>query len=233
MKILFIGDSITSGKLGASFVKLIARSDAKIRITNLGNDGETLNIIVDRLLNHLEAKSDYDYLVFQGGYNDIILPYFREKGHIFSRVYEQQIKNGFIPMTNSNQFSEFLKTNILRIKRLFKGKIILLTIGCVGEDLNSKLNLQRNEFNEIIRNVAAEENIILADTQAEFDRFLSGKAHSSYCLDNLWAVIWWDKLHKDPDKLSKKRKLFLTIDGVHLNKKGAAIFADCILNKIH
>jgi lysophospholipase L1-like esterase len=233
MKILFIGDSITNGKLGASFVKLIAQSDAEIQITNLGKDGETLNIIAERLLNHLKAKSDYDYLVFQGGYNDIILPFFNTKGDLFRRVYEQQIQNGFIPLTDSNQFSEFLKTNILRIKRLFKGKIILLTIGCVGEDLTSNLNRQRNEFNEIIRNFAIEEYVRLADTQVEFDKFLDGKTQGAYCLDNLWSVIWWDKLYKNPDKLSKKRNLYLTIDGVHLNNKGAEIFANSILNEIN
>jgi len=233
MKILFIGDSITNGKLGASFVKLIAQSDAEIQITNLGKDGETLNIIVDRLLNHLKVESGYDYLVFQGGYNDIILPFFNTKGDLFSRVYEQQIQNGFIPLTSSNDFSEFLKTNISDIRRLFNGKIILLTIACVGEDLNSELNRQRNEFNDIIKNVAADDNIYLADTQIEFDKFLIGKTQAAYCLDNLWSVIWWDKLRKDPDKLSKKRNLYLTIDGVHLNNRGAEIFAKCIKKQIN
>jgi lysophospholipase L1-like esterase len=233
MKILFIGDSITRGKLGASFVKLIVKSDVEIQITNLGKDGETLNVITDRLLNHLKFNSDYDYLVLQGGYNDIILPFFYTKGNLFKRVYEQQIENGFLPITSSNEISDFIKLNILKIKRLFEGKIILLTIGCVGEDLKSKLNIQRNEFNEIIRNVVIEGNLILSDPQIEFDKYLKDRAQSSYCMDNLWSVIWWDKLYRNPDTLSKKRKLFLTIDGVHLNNKGAEIFANSILSQLN
>jgi lysophospholipase L1-like esterase len=232
MKILFIGDSITKGKLGASFVELIAKKHTSFQITNLGKDGETVNVVSNRLLNHLKTGKEYDYIVFQGGYNDILLPSFLEKGKLFKWAYKQQIKKGHIPLSNPGEFTCFLKKSIRSIKQLYKGKIILLTIGCVGENLNTELNLQRNKFNEAIRNIALEEEIILADTQIEFDKFLMGKTQSNYCLDNFWAVTLWDRFKKEFKKISKKRELFLTIDGVHLNNAGAAIFANCILNKL-
>ncbi|TRX35453.1 hypothetical protein FNW52_10440 [Flavobacterium sp. ZT3R18] len=232
MKILFIGDSITRGELGVSFVELIAKSQPSLQITILGENGETLNVICNRLFNHLKFEQDYDCIIFQSGYNDILLPSFLEKGKLFKWAYQQQIKNGLIPLPNPCEFLVFLKKNIRSIKQLFKGRIVLLTIGCVGENLNSELNSLRNRINEAIRKVALDEEIILADIQKEFDDVLAKEVQSNYCLGNFWAVTLWDKFKKDFKKLSGRRGLFLTIDGVHLNNAGAAIFTDCILNEL-
>lgn len=232
MKILFIGDSITRGKLGASFVDIIARNDPKYKITNLGNDGETMNVITERLINHLKTENNYEYIILQGGYNDLLLPTFRNKGTMFNFAYNHQLKNGHNPLTDQNNTYLFFKETITEIKQLFHGKIMLLTIACVGENLNSELNAKRNDFNQAIKKISEEENLILLDVGNKFEIHLKDKIPSDYCLNSFLAVTLFDKMTSDFNKLSSKRKLFLTIDGVHLNKTGAEIFANCISKEL-
>ncbi|MBL0331111.1 MAG: SGNH/GDSL hydrolase family protein [Bacteroidetes bacterium] len=231
MKIVFVGDSITNGKLGASFVDLISK-DNRYHITNLGHDGDTWNLIFNRLHSHLKVDQSMDCIVLQGGYNDLLLPFFQERGGLFQRAYDQQLKKGCAPVS-TEEFTKMLESHIRKIKEVYHGRLILLTIGCVGEKLDSELNAKRNHFNELLIQVAEKEKLTLVNTQIPFDAFLSTSQQSSYCLDNIWAITIWDRLFKKWDALSKKRGLHLTIDGVHLNTKGAAIFAESIARELH
>ena len=220
MKILFVGDSITQGSLGESFVNKI-KLEPNVTITNLGCNGDTMLVVFQKLMLHLDKKSDYDIVVIQGGYNDLLLPYFKEKSKIFQMAADSQIKRGIIP-TSFENWENLLKTNIQKVKELFSGKIILVNIGCLGENLTTALNQKRENFNKIIQKIVTEENLFLADIQQEFDGYLKDKKAADYCLDSFWAVTVFDYLRKS------RRNLFLTIDGVHLNNKGAELVANCL-----
>lgn len=230
MKILFAGDSISNGKLGASFTDLISQNSF-YQTTNLGRDGETFNLIFKRLVGHLNLENDYDYIVLQGGYNDILLPSFLKKRRIFKWTYDYQIKHGHSPIPVT-ELESFLMREIQKVRELYKGPIIFLTIGCIGEQLNSDLNLQRNKFNEVIKHVTQQQNLYLVNPQIEFDKYLNQKQQSNYCLENFWAIAIWDRLTKNLNKLSHRRNLHLTIDGVHLNDQGAEIFANCVIHEL-
>lgn len=232
MKILFIGDSITKGTLGESFVNLIANKIPNLEIKNLGENGETLNLIVERLLIHLKKESNYDYLIFQGGYNDILLPTFLTRGKLFSFAYHQQLKKRHSPFTSINILNNFLNSSFDELNKTFNGKVIVLTIGCIGENLSSELNQKRNSINEILKSIALKNGYDLADTKTEFERILAHSNSSNYCLDSFWNVTLFDKLKNNTSALSISRHLELTIDGVHLNKKGAEIFAREVLRRI-
>ena len=49
LKLLFIGDSITRGRLGVSYVDIVQKRFPSYEITNLGRDGETINLVFLRL----------------------------------------------------------------------------------------------------------------------------------------------------------------------------------------
>lgn len=231
MKVLFVGDSITNGKIGESFVELIGKRNPSWQIQNLGRDGETFNRIIERLIEFLEKDNSFDLVVLQGGYNDLLLPTFRSKGWWFRLAYQQQLKKGLKPLAiNDGEAHDVLAKSIKKIKRLFSERIILVTIGCLGENLQSKLNQQRSQLNNILEKIAADENISVTHTQKMFDEFLQNRFQSNYCVDNFWAIILIDRFTR---LLSAQRKLHLTIDGVHLNRLGAEIFADSVLEIIN
>lgn len=230
MRILLIGDSITNGRLGSSFADRIQASDPTLHLQNLGKDGETLNRIIHRLLQHLRKDNRFDVVVLQGGYNDLLLPTFPDKGPLFRFAYRQQRKQGNHPLPADDREAVAVLTNAIKdIRQLYQGKIILLTLGCLGEDLQSALNQQRRWLNGILETVAEKENLALTSTHEMVDRFLQNKLPSPYCLDSFWAVTLLDRI---THRWIAKRKLHLTIDGVHLNPAGADIFARSVLDTL-
>ncbi len=232
MKILFIGDSIVKGKLGVSFVDMIAKRFPLAKITNLGVNGENLNIISKRLLLQLKKVNDYDYVVFEGGGGDVFLPHFLEKGKLFEFAHWVQTKKGMVPNTTKAAFYSAYKATIVEAKKLHKGKIILLTYGCLNENLDFKLNAKLEEYNNAIRQIAEEENVLLADAGARMVDYLKDKPQTDHCLESFWTVTYSDPFitffKGGASYLSKKRKLLVTIDGVHLNDRGAGFYYECI-----
>ncbi|MFT3795992.1 SGNH/GDSL hydrolase family protein [Flavobacterium sp.] len=235
MKILLIGDSITRGDLGDSFVDLLAEKFPQHRFINQGLDGYPMATLLRRLINHLKIKDDYDCIIIQGGYNDILLPWFDQRQILFRLAAKHQRKKGFSPLT-APEMKSLLTDSLHQIKQLFHGRLVLLTLGCLNENLQQPLNRQRSQWNDILREIAVAENILLADCGKAFDHFLQSETQTDYCLDCFWNTTIGDrlvcKLPNGSTFLSQKRQLLLTIDGVHLNKAGAEIFCDCVTNAL-
>ncbi len=236
MKILFIGDSITRGSVGVSYVKLCEAKCKNVSIVNAGVNGDTLNIIATRLIRILIQEPSFDYIILQAGYNDLILPVFKAKGGLFRFGYRRQIKKGATPLLNAVDVENFYSSVIEQIMRLSSGKLILTTIGPVNEWQDDPLNRVRLRYNDSIRKVAGYYKCLLADTAEVFDNEIASAAPDSYFLNNFWNVVILDRLTcmfpNAADKLSRKRNLKLTVDGIHLNSRGAAIFSETVLKLI-
>lgn len=235
MKILLIGDSITKGSHGCSYASLLSKDFPNLSIKNLGINGQTFSVILNRLVNHLKLFDDYDFIAIQGGYNDILLSSFPEKGKIFRMAYNHQLKKGLIPI-KPNELNTLLHNRLSQVRELYDGQIILVTLGCANENPNSPTDIKRKSWNQAVRQISISENVLLADAGAVFDRSLQPGKTTDYCLDNFWAVTFSDRLittFKNGARfLSHRRRLQLSIDGVHLNDKGAAIFSQCMADAI-
>ncbi|RZL42687.1 MAG: SGNH/GDSL hydrolase family protein [Pedobacter sp.] len=236
MKILFIGDSITLGLVGESYVKQIGLENPHWKIKNAGIGGDTLSNISERVINELKQDVDFDVIVFEAGYNDIILPYFNSRGFLFRIAYKFLISKGRNPLSESRAFKAEYKGIVKKMKNITKARIVLMTIGCINENLGSKLNSKRLNFNRIIREIAENSDCLLADIASEFELILYQSKQTDYLLKNFWNSIYFDlKACTTPggsNQLSSKRNLELTIDGVHLNYKGAEITKNVIEKQI-
>lgn len=105
--------------------------------------------------------------------------------------------------------------------------IMLMTLGCMNEAGGFALNSARKKINGVIRNVARQKNCLLADTGALMDGCLQQFSTTDYFLAGFFTVNLFDKIScriGNPDRLSQQRKLQLTIDGLHLNSRGAGIY---------
>ena len=227
MKILFIGDSIVKGTQGVDWVKMIAKKHPEWKIDNAGVNGETLNRIADRAVVKL-AQSDYDLVVFQAGYNDIMLPTFETRQGWFSKSYHHQLKLGNSPATIGD-FEMLLRESVDYIKSVTKANVVLLNLSCINEDLNTETNKKVNTYNQVIRKIAREYNCGLADIGQHFSNYLNKVETQDYLLENFINTAFLDSINcilGRADQLSESRNLHLTIDGVHLNSKGAAIFKE-------
>ena len=232
MKILFIGDSITRGSVGVSYVKMSEAKFKNLEIVNAGINGDTLNVIASRLFEILKSGPAYDYIVLQAGYNDLLLPVFKAKGGLFRFGYRQKIKKGAFPLLSAQDFENFYINIIEELIRICGSKLVLTTIGPINEWQDDPLNRKRLRYNDSIRRVAGYNKCLLADIAVACDNTLAPASANSYFLNSFWNVVFFDffacMCPNGADKLSKKRKLSLTIDGIHLNTRGAAIFSDII-----
>jgi lysophospholipase L1-like esterase len=168
-------------------------------------------------------------IFFEAGINDLLLPALRTKGYLY-RQAEKYTRGCAQPCENAESFEHTYREAVQNIKAATEATIILTTLGCLNENLEHPLNKKRCAYNDIIRDVAIETGCGLVDAGALFDGYLRRCRTKDYLLESFWNTWCFDKFQcsvlGSPDYLSKKRGLHLTIDGVHLNSRGANIFRD-------
>jgi lysophospholipase L1-like esterase len=227
--ILFIGDSLTEGKLGISFVDMIKHKYPGIYCHNEGHGGDTLREIATRLAKILKKdKYNYSTIIIEAGHNDILLP------HLILRW--PVLRNKWL--TSASQFGIVLDQMLKTTISLTDAKIILTTLSCIGEIFGSQLNRERRLVNDLIALIGYRYDAFIADVSSSFDKIILNSNSSSYLMDNPINIVLDYFRSMKPvwaDKISKKRNLKLTIDGGHLNSKGAKIYfreISKLLNKV-
>jgi len=218
-RILFIGDSITEGKIGIGYVDIIQRNFPEFLCHNYGRGGDTLSGIFTRLFKILKVDTEYyDIIIIEAGHNDLFLPYVKSKWK-FTSIRK---------VTPLNKIEDFYDNGLRRIGLYTKAKIIVTTLSCLGEDLNSPINQKRRLVNAQIKEVGSKHGAYIADVSPFFDRILRKSISNYNLMDhplNLVLDYFRSKRTNWVEKISRKRQLILTIDGGHLNSKGAIIYA--------
>ncbi|MDQ6757009.1 MAG: GDSL-type esterase/lipase family protein [Bacteroidota bacterium] len=190
-KIIFFGDSITLQAVDKN--GFIVKLDSMLQKNNLKNNYELVGsgISGDKVYDlYLRMDSDVlyknpDVVVIYIGVNDV--------------WHKRLLSTG----TDSDKFERFY--NAIIKKLLDKNiQVILCTPAAIGEktDLTNEQDGDLNKYCNIIRNIAAKNNLPLIDLR---------KIFTSYDLKN------------NPEN---KDRGILTKDGVHLNEKGNQLVAD-------
>lgn len=229
MRILFIGDNLVKGSVGMNWVHRIAVKNPGWKIENAGVEGDSLIKIKQRLDEKLDT-AEYDVIFFQAGTNDLLAPAMKEKAFFFRQLKKYFTPKGNQPQATPADFEKEFRKCINDIKKKTTATIIVSTLSCVSECLESSLNQKRCLYNHIIRDVAKETGCSLVDVGALFDGYLRRCRTRDYLLESFFNTAFSDKFQCKvlgcADYLSKKRRLHLTIDGVHLNSRGANIYRD-------
>ncbi len=227
MRILFIGDSLVKGSIGVNWVKKLSKRNPEWKINNAGVNGETLVRVKQRLDNILKEDPGYDIIFFDAGANDILIPSFARKGFLFKKAYQYLLQKNYNPLNDPGDFEKVLRQSIADIKNKTTATIILATLSCLNEDLEHPLNKKRCVVNNSIRTVAKETGCVLVDAAACIDGYLRLYKTKDYLLEGFFNTSYFDKIRcrifGATDRLSKKRGLHLTIDGLHLNSRGALL----------
>ncbi len=232
MKILLIGDSITEGVNGYSYVRLLQVAFPDYVFVNLGLGGDTLHGVSRRLFTELSHSPEYDAIVFAVGHNDLLIPYMQQASPTFRFIARSLLRRGSTPTPDSITFAHKLQAAMDRLRTVYQGPVIITTLSCLGERLDNELNQQRQQLNAAIRQVAYTNGLHLADVGAVFDKNIEGKETAVTVLGNPYTMISIDKYFSRTragvTRLSRYRRTHLTIDGVHLNYEGAIIYRDVI-----
>jgi lysophospholipase L1-like esterase len=228
MRVLFIGDSLVKGRVGVNWVRLVADRHKNWAVVNGGVNGETLSQISERLKKKLASGTDPDVIVILAGAQDILLPALRSRGFLFRRFYNNLVRRGGRPALDCTSFQDQLEDLVEYIRENSQAIIVLTTISCLNEDLSSTLNKQRSRYNKIIREISQKMECRLADVAALCDGCLLRLQTCDYFLRGFFNLAWFDKINSvipgSVDAISRKRKLHLTMDGLHVNSQGARFY---------
>ena len=191
MKLLFIGNSITKGTIGKSFVDLLKEHHPDWVIKNAGVRGDTLKNISDRLTIEILINPDYDFIIIEAGHNDIILPNFKTRGVLFRLALKYLLRKGRKPLNPRDFLLEYAKMLDL-VQSKSNAKIIVTTLECINENLSSILNLQRVEYNGIISKMAYNYHCLVADISHETQLVIEKNYQTDYLLNNFLNSAYFD-----------------------------------------
>ncbi|MEK5442335.1 MULTISPECIES: SGNH/GDSL hydrolase family protein [unclassified Fredinandcohnia] len=218
MKIGLIGDSLTEGRPGVSFVNSLKENYPSISFDNLGKPGETVKSLHTRLTK-LNLDTNYDLIFLWIGVND---------------VYSKLLKFQAQPVEKDpEEFREYY-SKVLDMVISFSKRVITVSPALVGE--TSQNDKEIKSLTSIIQSLSRDRsNVNFLDFHSVFSKHLSNVTSSDYLSINVMRVMMDVLFYKNPtsiDRLSKKRGLHLTLDGVHLNSTGSSLVAAQYSNMI-
>jgi len=224
MNILFLGDSITEGVPGVSYVDVL-RKEPTFQCVNRGKGGDTVSSLFRRV-KRMDDLASYDKILVFVGVNDV-----------FGRI---TMVHKFFKLARRQKWAKnvqvFEKQYRVLLEYLLKrnSNILIVSPLLIGEDLSNKHNLSLRTYINRIDKLAKEYPVEYLDAYTVFAKQLQDKECSKYLPIKL-SQIYQDSKLKEPSKLEEiylKRGLFLTIDGVHLNEEGANLIASSIKETI-
>ena len=234
---LFAGDSLTEGIYGENYVERIAkalyRGDSGLEgeVVNAGRGGETVGALLERIDKPLQLYQP-DWVILAVGGNDVWLPWLTRRSFVWWLWFGYRgAKYGQRPTTDLDQFAATYRALIDQVQQS-GARVLVCTTAPVGEKLSSALNRRLARLNGVIKHVAAECQVPVADIWQAYVEQLAVLPKPSNYVAGEWLFTWMDRRRlrvSSPDEVSQRRRLHLTFDGVHLNSRGADLWADTIL----
>jgi lysophospholipase L1-like esterase len=200
-----------------------------------GRIGDTL-AGVSRRARAMLAKVSPDVLVFAVGVNDVLVPYMASQSRGWKTLMLLSRALGSVATADAQSFHRLYARTIDQVRNRGVPHVVVTTLTCVGEELSGPLNARREEFNVYVRRLAEQDRVHLADAGRVFDDHLRKATDSASCLLPGFPRVLWDSMitraQKGIDHLSRRRRLRLTVDGVHLNLPGARLVAETIAEQL-
>lgn len=210
---LIISAVLTMSFLPAKKIKLIFFGDS---ITQMGVQPHGYVTLADSILN--SGGNDYDVIGAGIGGNKVYDLYLRMDDDVISRspdivviwvgvndVWHKKMGTG----TDADKFEKFYLAIIKKLKAA-NAKVIICTPSTIGEksDYSNEQDGDLNKYSNIIRKIAADQQVGLVDLRKEFHEY--ELAHNS----------------------GNVEKGILTMDGVHLNAAGNRFVANLMVEAV-
>ena len=226
--ILFLGASITQGRISKSYVNLLKErlGTKQYRFINQGVAGyESYNVLM-KLDKAIKTKPDFVILLV--GTNDVT-------SSLDPKLAELTRKMKHIPHEPTlSHYSNNITAIVTRLKQETNAKIAIASLPVIGENLNSVENKTVIEYNAELKKIAGQENTVylpVNEKQTDFLRKeIGGKGKD--CVNSTKMAFKSLFLHYllfvSFDSMSKKNGFLLLTDGIHQNSLGAKFIADAI-----
>ncbi len=237
---LFAGDSLTEGVYGESYVDRVAESlhqgwaGLTGQAINAGQTAETVQSLNARLAPLLRAYQP-QWVILAVGANDVWMPWL--SSHSAGWWLWRQYRRAWAkqrPTTDLDQFTATYRALVDKAQQA-GAQVLVCTASPLGERISSPPNRLLARLNGAIKQVAADRGVPVADVWQAFVEEYAVLPRPSRRVPGEWLLTWIDRgrLRSTlPDQLSRRRRLCLTFDGLHLNSRGADLWAATILRAL-
>lgn len=227
MKIAFFGDSITEGFPGSSYFKILEKKLPECTLLNYGKGGDTVVSLYKRIQRKkLTSKMDLAFLWV--GVNDILVKTSWTFPILKTLRRQPWAKNE----TNFKQYY----CRILDILTKHAGRVIAVSPLFIGEKLQDTWNRKLKDTAKTIRELSEMyPNTEYLDLRNIFVSLLSGKDTVEFLPNRMIRLFVKKILGKNPgpaENRTTKEGYHFTIDGIHLNNRGAGIVSEAFLEMI-
>lgn len=231
-KIVFLGASITQGKISANYVKMLKEKlgTADYAYINFGVAGYEAYNVLNKLGKAIDAKPDFVVLLV--GTNDVtssLDPVLAIKTRKWKHIpHEPTLAN----------YSNNITSIIRQLKQETKAAIALASLPLIGENLESVENKEVDQYNNVLKQIADHENICYIPVNERQKAFLIeknggiGKDAMNTTKMAFQSLFRHYLLFESLDRISKRNGFLLLTDGIHQNTLGAQLIADEILGNV-
>jgi lysophospholipase L1-like esterase len=227
MRIGFFGDSLTEGLPGVPYVDILQERFPSDELVNFGRAGDSVIGTLERVAS-LDGRAPFDLAFVWTGVNDV-LARITWASPIARRLLGQpwaDSRDEFIA-----QYRALLETSSSRAAR-----IVAVAPLFIGEDLsnpwNQELDVRAREMESLCADFARVEFLNLRPYMPEV---ASGECSSPYVEKSGLGTVWEAIAFRDPediDRVASERGLCYTMDGIHLNSRGAKAVAEAFAGLI-
>ena len=168
--------------------------------------------------------------VLEIGTNDILLPFLETWSENWEKTIRGIRRKGRIIAADRE---EFLGTYAEILAKTGPAPVLVISIPCIGEDLKNEPNRIVDHYNRGLRELCTRFGKTFIDFNSRQKEIIRGAGlrDPGFISKNSGRMVADIIVTRNPagaDKLSEKRNLMVTMDGVHLNSRGARILADMI-----
>jgi lysophospholipase L1-like esterase len=237
---LFAGNGLTEGIYGEGYVERVAevlhqeQIGLRGRAINAGRGAETIQSLLNRIGGALQEYQPHWVILAIGG-NDVWLPWLSRHSLGWWLWFRyRRIRFSQKATTDLDRFAALYRALIDRVQGT-GARTLACTVSPLGEQLTSPPNRQLARLNGVIKQVAADRQVPVADVWQAFVDELAVLPKPSRRVPGEWLLVWLDRRRlrtRRPDQLAERRGLHLTFDGIHLNSRGADLWAATILTAL-
>lgn len=231
-KIVFLGDSITHGRVSYDYVGSIAKHPSlnNLLIINEGINSRLTLQIMEQLEDLKELKPDIVFLLI--GTNDLKATLSTDEYKRYASLWS--LKE---PVTEES-FSNHLRTIIKTIKTDTNAKLIVFSPPILGEDPNSIPFQRSKRFAELTKNIVIQEKAIYKPLHETLSKGLeeaklkTRKPYIQNTWDMYWTILRYYSTSASWNEIGDSNGYHYLTDAIHLNERGGKILEGMALEEI-
>jgi lysophospholipase L1-like esterase len=227
MRIGFFGDSLTEGLPGVSYVDILQERFPNDELVNFGRAGDSVIGTLQRVRS-LRGEKPFDLAFVWTGVNDVL-----------ARIsWASPTTRRLTGKPWADSRDEFIAQYRALLEALspLAARIVAVAPLFIGEDLanpwNQELDVRAREMESLCGDFDAVEFLNLRPHMTDV---ASGGCSSPYVEKSGLATVWEAialRNSEDVDRVAAERGLCYTVDGIHLNSRGAKTVAAAFEERI-